>query len=617
MSIALLNMSFDINRVNNGRSSASNIYYTVTELRNFAKSFHLYPKGNKSQLVNRILADYRSKLQHIGSPISQIPIAQPIVLPRSQIPREQPIVFPISQIPRVQPIVSPRLTSQPFVSQPFVSPRSPPFVSPLTLQPIVSPRLTSQPFVSQPFVSPRSPLTLQPIGSPLTLQPIQNSQPPIYSSPPIQNSQPPLQLNKTPIRLQAFITDNFRNSVNDLIKDDINFDLTIDQLKTNNNVLLTYLLELERSTPGELRIENEENNILLGYSKMQKANFVLAVKLGKIDIITRMIADNLVDINFQDNIGITAIIFAAKNNNFEMVKFLLKNDANINFQDNFGINALMYAVKNNNFEMVKLLAYSDNHDSEDDSEVYIEIEDNLGNTALMYAVKNNNLDIVDFLVVEMGAEINLKNKYGQTVLQLAANSNTNMIKMLLGIAQRLEVRDMDSNNIIEVLYLKLLNSGIDLNFKDKYGETPLYRAVDNNNSNIVKFLIENGANVDLKSQNDRTPLIRAVEKNNYQLVRYLIRKGANVDLQNQYGITALNLAVRYNLFRIVRLLIRKGANINLEDNTDKLTPIQLAVKLGKLKMVQLLINKGANFDPNNKEYLNLLNRPKYPTTLWN
>jgi len=53
---------------------------------------------------------------------------------------------------------------------------------------------------------------------------------------------------------------------------------------------------------------------------------------------------------------------------------------------------------------------------------------------------------------------------------------------------------------------KLIDSGADVNAKNKDGDTPLHTATWKGNIEIVKLLIENGANLNIQDSNGKTPL---------------------------------------------------------------------------------------------------------------
>ena len=60
------------------------------------------------------------------------------------------------------------------------------------------------------------------------------------------------------------------------------------------------------------------------------------------------------------------------------------------------------------------------------------------------------------------------------------------------------------NNIDKIK--ELLYSGVDVNIKDNYGETPLYYASTYGQLQIVKLIIEYGADVNAKDNDGDTPL---------------------------------------------------------------------------------------------------------------
>lgn len=51
------------------------------------------------------------------------------------------------------------------------------------------------------------------------------------------------------------------------------------------------------------------------------------------------------------------------------------------------------------------------------------------------------------------------------------------------------------------------------------------------------YLLDKGANLEARTINDATPLMRAIESSNVNLVQYLIDKGAKVQVENKKGKT--------------------------------------------------------------------------------
>lgn len=117
----------------------------------------------------------------------------------------------------------------------------------------------------------------------------------------------------------------------------------------------------------------------------------------------------------------------------------------------------------------------------------------------------------------------------------------------------------------------LINSGFDVNTKDSYNKTALHVAVEYDNLEIVRLLLDHNAKVNVKSKDKRTPLLMIDEtvrdeddKSVVEIARLLIAKGADINVQDDEGETALMMAGDGNL-EVVKILLEAGANPNLRD----------------------------------------------------
>ncbi len=82
----------------------------------------------------------------------------------------------------------------------------------------------------------------------------------------------------------------------------------------------------------------------------------------------------------------------------------------------------------------------------------------------------------------------------------------------------------------------LLDAGADVNVKTKNGETPLNNA---RNAESIKLLLDAGADIDARdSVNGETPLHKATYNANIPLVQSLLEAGADPNIQDQDGRTA-------------------------------------------------------------------------------
>ncbi len=182
-------------------------------------------------------------------------------------------------------------------------------------------------------------------------------------------------------------------------------------------------------------------------------------------------------------------------------------------------------------------------------------------------------EIVNFLI-KAGANINAQDNGGGTALVVISASNR---KDLLGIARR------------------LLEAGANPNIQAGDGNTPLLLALNSQNRDIAKLLINSSADVNIKNNKDDFALNMAIFRREPELAKLLIAKGAHVNNQSiQTGNTPLHNAVAEGYPEMVTLLIDAGANLTIRNKNDQ-TAIGLA---------QDLIEKGLD----RKEIFDLLKK---------
>ncbi|CAJ1357418.1 unnamed protein product [Effrenium voratum] len=128
-----------------------------------------------------------------------------------------------------------------------------------------------------------------------------------------------------------------------------------------------------------------------------------------------------------------------------------------------------------------------------------------------------------------------------------------------------------------------LTRGADVNAADSNGYTPIFWAAHDGRVNIMKFLVEKGADPKILAKNGKsllfsatggaaayalelgcdpqqqdqlgqTPIFRAVKENDPQKVKLLAESGADVDAQDKIGQTCLFYAANLGLKEMVTLL---------------------------------------------------------------
>jgi ankyrin repeat protein len=191
----------------------------------------------------------------------------------------------------------------------------------------------------------------------------------------------------------------------------------------------------------------------------------------------------------------------------------------------------------------------------------------------------NNDQIVDeqtiltkiTLLVKQGADINVHegSPYETTFLHLAV-----------------------SKGLIDVVRF-LLSNGAHVNEKvSLFQETPLYSCTS---FDIFNLLLEHGADINARDLFDCTPLYRACKSDDYCRAKVFIERSANVHMTCNHQLTCLHWAALNGNVELVQLLVSNGANIHAIDDLGD-SPLNEACFRGHVNAAWLLIMYGAKVD---------------------
>ena len=223
--------------------------------------------------------------------------------------------------------------------------------------------------------------------------------------------------------------------------------------------------------------------------EFKKSALMLAAQEGRSRMAQAILEYPGVDINMQDRIGRTAIYFAAKYDNLDIVDLLLKAGTNLELVDFAGRSPLRVAAERNYKQVVtKLLIYG----------ASLHTTDEYGSNAIWYAAYRGATEALELMLrAEYGGDLHAVDELGQNFVHSGA-----------------------TNGHVKAVRL-LIDKGIDPNAQDLKGRTPLHIACREGKKTIVSFLLEEGVDPGLKDEKDRTPKIVAWQYGRSEIVQIL------------------------------------------------------------------------------------------------
>lgn len=377
-------------------------------------------------------------------------------------------------------------------------------------------------------------------------------------------------------------------------------------------------------------------------SKVVEYNPVLETIKGKHTACLKLLVQQGFDVNqpiwIGDNIQTTALMEATANRDLPSMYFLIEKGADVNTktyfyrqnEDTKMMTPLMQATLNGDAEAARLLLMSGANEQA--------VNENR-ETALLLASQTSPVPIdVVTLLIEHGADINHKDKFGNRPLMYAAMfsdsepTGRKLIKILLD--QMVQINGVNNNGTNAIAFacstpnvsmeniMLLVEHDARIHNVDDYGMTPLIYAIhyNPNRVDLISYLLHNGANMFVRFGRDALNSIEYAEKQGLQSLVKLFK-----DFQEEFKLYPTHEEIRYSGYPQIsakqsslnnalldaiqmgnldsmELLLDKGAEIQAEcvkpvrGIDTGYTPLMAAVSLGDIDAIRLCLGRGADVD---------------------
>jgi ankyrin repeat protein len=280
--------------------------------------------------------------------------------------------------------------------------------------------------------------------------------------------------------------------------------------------------------------------------------------------------------------GTTPIMYAAANDDLELVRALIKAGANVKLKNQLGTSAITEAAIIGSAPIIEALLKAG-------ADANFRNQD--GETPLMAAARSGKLDAVKALLAA-GADINAKETWGgQSALMWAsARGQGEMVKLLASKDANLNDHgkvNQWERKVIQEPRPKDMNKG---------GFTALHYAAREGCAECVDNLLKAGADPDSEDPDRETPLLLALENMHFDTAAVLVsgvngKGGADLDKWDLFGRSPVYMAAD-----VSTLPMKGNGAVAVLPSPDKLS----AVDVGRM-----MLDKGAN--PN----IQLKRRPPY------
>jgi ankyrin repeat protein len=218
-----------------------------------------------------------------------------------------------------------------------------------------------------------------------------------------------------------------------------------------------------------------------------------------------------------------------------------------------------------------------------------------GEFALHKAIKLGDIRLLKTLIAN-GYDIDGSDNHNKNPLLLALEiQNVDFLKLLLQHEATVKEEHIEVASALKSYnYLQILLQPTVSNTKlNRTRNTVLLSTAISGKLHLLQVLIENNANVNVKNEQGQSPLHKSAEKGHLECIKYLIENKADVNAIDEKGQNALHIATWEGHLECMKYLIDNKAEINAIDNEGQ-TSLHITAEKGHLECLKYLIENKAD-----------------------
>ena len=267
--------------------------------------------------------------------------------------------------------------------------------------------------------------------------------------------------------------------------------------------------------------------------------------------------------NIKDPAGSTPLHIAAVNGSLAMVELLLSKGADMNAVNTQLNTPLLEAIRSKKEDVSRLLI-------EKGADIH---KKNVTQKTPLHFAALYDQKTTGELLVAAGAVVDSRDDFQRTPFLLVARQTGNV-----------EFGKM------------LLQKGADINTRDKYGDMPLNLAAWKGFKSFIDFLLDKGADFDTTRGMSLTMLGWAADCGSARLFNVVTEKGKNLFADERANRATMRRAIAGGAVEIVKTLLAKNVPLAAEADRYGWRPAHAAAANGHASMIEFLAEKGVGLN---------------------